>query len=351
MPTTTSSGTIGFCRQRHGETPCRSRARLFAISIPCRSEGAIKMTLSNTSHQQTVNQWGKLGVLLKFHGDLLETWEKDRKQGCPFFRDKDPSLNESAQLHEYERFGNLNYAAQMNIWGAHERLDKILKKYDPQHIPPSRFSQPLPKRLFVSDLEVSAFFANLVSALDAVVGQVVLVYGFPITLRRAGWWPLKKMLYNMSTPWTEANNPQNNKDKQKYNVMHSQNLRDIVFQYTTKINVLVDYRNSFTHRTFFGTIFDKEGFYLPKDANILPSLAINPLLEMRDKGDFEGLVRLKNELFSSLPLHNYCEVIYYKVRELIELVYEQVVQTYQIRLSHPSLVKNPHKFYRFSLKT
>jgi hypothetical protein len=305
------------------------------------------MALSHTS-QQTVNRWREHGVLLRFHEDLLEAAEQDSNLGYPFLRDNDSTLDVAVQLHEHERFGNLNYAAQMKIWCAHERLERILNLYNPEH---SRLachlSHPLPKRFYIGeDLEISAFFADLGSALDAVAGQVVLIYGFPIELRWVGWRLLEKLLSNMSDPWNEARNPRNKKDKQNYNVMPSKDLVDVVLRDKDKIKEFIEYRNSYTHRTFFGTIFDKEGFYLPKDANILPSLVINPLETMRDKGTPEDVACMKSELFNPLPLHKYCEDTYCRVRELIEQVYKQVVQTYHARLINPTIVKNPHELYR-----
>jgi hypothetical protein len=310
------------------------------------------MPLSNAIHQQTVNSWRKKGVLLRFHEALLEAWEQDGSQGYPFLKDNDPTLDEAVQLHEYERFGNLNYAAQMKISNAYTRLQNILNQYDPEHSRfASQFSQMLPKRYFIgTDLDISAFFGELSSALDAVAGQVVLIYGFPIKLHWVKWGILEKLLFSMSDPWREARNPQDKKDKRIYDVMPSQGLINVVSGANTKIKEFRYYRNSYTHRPFIGTIFDKEGFYLPKKPEILPSLVINPLTEMRDKGIPEDVARMKNELFNSLPLHKYCEATYWGVREVIEQVYEQVVQTYHTRLFNSPLVKNPHKLYRFGLE-
>jgi hypothetical protein len=312
------------------------------------------MALSDIS-QQTVNRWREHGVLLRFHEDLLETWERDRSLGYPFLRDNDPTLDVTAQLHEHERFGNLNYATQMKVWSANKRLEKILDQYNPGHNQfASQLSQPLPKKYFIGeDLEVSAFFADLVSALDAVVGQVVLIYGFPIELRWVGWTQLEYLLSEMSAPWDKASNPRekNKKSKHIYNVMPSGDLVNVVLPDKKRIEAFIEYRNSYTHRTFFGTIFDKEGFYLPKDANVLPSLVINPLEVARDTGTPEDVACMKSELFNPLPLHKYCEDIYGRVRELIEQVYEQVVQTYHVRLDDPAIVENPHKLYRLGLET
>lgn len=85
----------------------------------------------------------------------------------------------------------------------------------------------------------------------------------------------------------------------------SQKLGNVVLQHQDKINEIIKYRNSYTPRTFFATIFDREGFYLPK-ADILSSLAIDPLLEVRNNGASENIAPKKSELNNSLPLHKYC---------------------------------------------
>jgi hypothetical protein len=306
------------------------------------------MTLS-AEVQTTVNRWEQRGVLLQFHKDLLEVWEQDRVLGYPFLRDT--GVAPAAQLHEHERLGNLNYAAQMRICSAHDRLDMIVSQYDPtQGLKASIAAASLPRTLHLGeDLWVSSFFADLVSALDAVAGQVVLVYGFPDELRFVSWKKLADLLSRMSLPYSVACHRKNGK---VYSVMPSLDLISVVLDngaLPSWLDSFIDYRNHHTHRTFFATIIDTDGIHLPQKANILPSLVLNPIEIAQNKGDSAEVARLKKDLFNPMPLHEYCKDIHDKVRRLIEQVYEQTAQTYQARLSDPKAVVNPHNLYRFEL--
>ena len=304
------------------------------------------MTLSNGS-QETVNRWRQRGVLLNFHEDLLELCEEDSSQGYPFLRDND--LDPVVQLHEHERFGNLNYATQMKIWSAYVRLGRIIEQVAPENRQiASYLNKPLPRILYIGeDLEISAFFADLVSALDAETGQILLIYGYPIKLRMAGWRKLADLLSGMSSPWNTVT-----KGDQVYSVMPSAGLVNIVLENGSLpdwIETVIDYRNNFTHRTFFATIIDNDGFFLPRDASILPSSVLNRIETVRDTGSPDDLTRVKRELFNPLPLHEYCQDTYEKVRNLIEQVYEQIVQTYRARLNNPPVIENPHGLYRLGV--
>ena len=307
------------------------------------------MSCLPTQARLTIDFWTGEKVLLNNHEELLRIWHKDSSLGYPFFRDGD--VVSSVSLHEHERFGNLNYATQMRIWSASKRLKEITRLYSPNTLFARYSASPLPRELYIGDdLWVSSFFSDLCSALEGLAGQIVLVYGYPISLRRVNLRKVETTVRSMSLPYHTVV-----EGSVTYEVAPSSNL---ITQLSSVLDsppdwakILVDYRNHHTHKTFFATILDKGGLYLPQQADILPSRVIDPLIRARDEGQAAEIAQLKRDLLNDLALHEYCIWAYAQVRTLIETAYNCVIETYRWRLQNPQAVINPHKFYRFSLSS
>lgn len=300
-----------------------------------------------TQARLTIDFWTSEKVLLNNHEGLLRIWHKDSSLGHPFFRDG--GVAPSVSLHEHERFGNLNYATHMRVWSASKRLQEITRLYAPNTLFARYSDSPLPRELYIGDdLWVSSFFSDLCSALEGLAGQIVLVYGYPISLRGVNLRKVKATLRSTSSPYCTVV-----KDSATYDVAPSSNLITQLLSILNSppgwVKMLVDYRNHHTHKTFFATILDKGGLYLPRQADILPSRVIDPLIRARDEGQTAEMAQLKRDLLNDLALHEYCAWVYARVRTLIETAYSCVIETYRWRLENPQAVINPHKFYRFSL--